>query len=76
MYGLDRCAVLVLKQRVKVRCKGIVLPNGQMMGEVDKGMVISISVFCKVRTLCKRSEREDPNWMFKKSELMFNIYLT
>jgi hypothetical protein len=43
---------------------------------VDKGMVISISVFCKVRTLCKRSEREDPNWMFKKSELMFNIYLT
>ena len=38
MYGLDRCAVLVLKQKVKVRCKGIVLPNGQMMGEVDKGI--------------------------------------
>jgi hypothetical protein len=27
-FGLDKCAVLVLKQGVKVRCEGIVLPDG------------------------------------------------
>ena len=35
-FGLDKCAVFVLKQGVKVRCEGIVLPGGQMMGEVDE----------------------------------------
>ena len=35
-FGLDKCAVLVLKQEIKVRCEGIVLPDGQMMGEVDE----------------------------------------
>ena len=35
-FGLDKCAVLVLKQEIKVRCEGIVLPDGQMMGKVDE----------------------------------------
>ena len=35
-FGLDKCAVLVLKQGIKVRCEAIVLPDGQMMGEVDE----------------------------------------
>ena len=35
-FGLDKCAVLVLKQGIKVRCEGIVLPDGQMMGKVDE----------------------------------------
>ena len=35
-FGLNKCAVLVLKQGIKVRCEGIVLPDGQMMGEVDE----------------------------------------
>ena len=35
-FGLDKCAVLVLKQGIKVRCEGIVLPDEQMMGEVDE----------------------------------------
>ncbi len=26
-FGLDKCAVLVLKQGVKIRCEGIVLPD-------------------------------------------------
>ncbi len=30
-----KCAVLVLKQGVKIRCEGIVLPDGQMMVEMD-----------------------------------------
>ena len=34
-FGLDKCAVFMLKQGVKVCCKGIVLPHGQVMGEVD-----------------------------------------
>ena len=35
-FGLEKYAVLVLKQGIKVRCEGIVLPGGQMMGEVDE----------------------------------------
>ena len=35
-FGLDKSAVLVLKQGVKVCCEGIVLPDVQVMGEVDK----------------------------------------
>ena len=35
-FRLGKCAVLVLKQGIKVRCDGIVLPDGQMMGEVDE----------------------------------------
>ena len=35
-FGLDKCAVLVLKQGIKVRCEGIVLPDGQMMDKVDE----------------------------------------
>ena len=35
-FGLEKYAVLVLKQGIKVRCEGIVLPDGQMMGEVDE----------------------------------------
>ena len=35
-FGLDKCAVFVLKQGIKVHCEGIVLPDGQMMGEVDE----------------------------------------
>ena len=35
-FGLDKCAVLVLKQGINVRCEGIVLPDGQMMGQVDE----------------------------------------
>jgi len=36
-FGLDKCAVLVLRQGMKVRCEGIVLPDGQVMKEVDEG---------------------------------------
>ena len=35
-FGLNKCAVLVLKQGLKVRCKGAVLPGGQVMDEVDE----------------------------------------
>ena len=34
-FGLDKCAVLVLKRGEKVRCEGIILPDGQVMKEVD-----------------------------------------
>ena len=35
-FRLDKCAVLVLKQGIKVRFEGIVLPDGQIMGKVDE----------------------------------------
>lgn len=35
-FGLDKCAVLVLKQGMKEHCEGIVLPDGQIMGEMDE----------------------------------------
>ena len=35
-FGLDKCSVLVLKQGAKVHCEGIVLPDGQVMGEVEE----------------------------------------
>ena len=34
-FGLDKCAVLVLKKGVKVNCVGIELPDGRIMEEVD-----------------------------------------
>ena len=34
-FRLAMFAVLVLKQRVKIRREEIVLPDGQMMGEMD-----------------------------------------
>ena len=34
-FGIDKCAVLVLKAGVKTRCDGIRLPDGQVMKEVD-----------------------------------------
>ena len=33
-FGLDKCAVL--KQGVQVHCEGIVLPVGQVIGEVNE----------------------------------------
>ena len=35
-FGLDKCAVLVIKSGTKVRTDGIVLPNGDLMREVDE----------------------------------------
>lgn len=35
-FGLDRCALLVLKHGVKVRCEGILFRDGQVMDEVDE----------------------------------------
>ena len=34
-FGIDKCAVLVIKRGVKVRTEGIVLPNGEVMKSVD-----------------------------------------
>ena len=36
-FGMDKGALLVLKQGVKVHCEGIVLPDDQVMGEVEEG---------------------------------------
>lgn len=36
-FGLDKCAALVMEKGVKVKCKGIDLPDGQMIKEVDDG---------------------------------------
>ena len=38
-FGIDKCAVLVLKAGVKTRCDGISLPDGQVMKEVDEQWV-------------------------------------
>ena len=35
-FGLEKCAMLVLKRDKKVRCEGILLADGQMMREVDE----------------------------------------
>jgi len=35
-FGLDKCAVLVIRQGAKVKTEGIVLPNGDLMKEVDE----------------------------------------
>ena len=35
-FGLDKCAVLILKQGSKVHCEGISLPDGQEMSEMDE----------------------------------------
>ena len=35
LFGLGKCAVLVLKRRKMVRTKGIVLPDGKRMTEVN-----------------------------------------
>ena len=35
LFGLGKCAVLVLKRRKMVRTKGIVLPDGKRMIEVN-----------------------------------------
>ena len=34
-FGLDKCAVLVLKQGLKFHCEEVVLPDGQLVGKVD-----------------------------------------
>ena len=35
-FGLDKCAVLELKNGVRERCDGVVLPDGGMMQDVDE----------------------------------------
>ena len=35
-FGLDKCAVLVIKKGQKVECQGIELPDGQQIKEVDE----------------------------------------
>ena len=35
-FGLGKCAVLVLKQGVKITCEGIVAPDGQVLVEGDE----------------------------------------
>ncbi|KXJ09461.1 Retrovirus-related Pol polyprotein from type-1 retrotransposable element R2 [Exaiptasia diaphana] len=35
-FGLDKCAVLILKQGSKVHCEGILLPDGKEMSEMDE----------------------------------------
>ena len=34
-FGMDKCAVLIMKRGKKVKCEGISLPNGDEMKEVD-----------------------------------------
>ena len=34
-FGLDKCAVLVMKRGIKARCEGIQLPDGRMMEALD-----------------------------------------
>ena len=36
-FGLDKCAVLVMKRGTKVRCEGIQLPDGRTMEALDDG---------------------------------------
>merc|ERR1712100_203692 len=36
-FGLDKCAVLVMKRGIKARCEGIQLPDGRMMEALDDG---------------------------------------
>ena len=36
-FGLDKCAVLVMKNGAKVKCDGIEIPDGQTIKEVDEG---------------------------------------
>ena len=36
-FGLDKCAVLVMKRGNKVRYEGIQLPDGRMIEELDDG---------------------------------------
>ena len=35
-FGMDKCAILVLKGGKKVSCKGLELPDGEVMKEVDE----------------------------------------
>ena len=35
-FGIDKCGVLVIRKGVKVRTEGIVLPNGDVMSEIDE----------------------------------------
>ena len=35
-FGIDKCAVVVLSKGVRVKCEGIVLPDGEIMREVDQ----------------------------------------
>ena len=34
-FGIDKCAVLVMERGMKVRREGIMLPNGELMKEID-----------------------------------------
>ena len=52
-FGLDECAVLVLKQGIKVRCEGIVLPDGQMMDEVHENGSKYLGAL-EVQIVCRR----------------------
>lgn len=36
-FGIEKCAVLVIRKGVKARCEGIELPDGDVMREVDQG---------------------------------------
>jgi len=36
-FGLDKCALLVMKRGTKVRCEGIQLPDGRTMEALDDG---------------------------------------
>ena len=49
--GLDKCAVLVLKQGVKVHCEGIVLLDGKVMGVLEGVDIMQEEIKEKVKQL-------------------------
>ena len=35
-FGMKNCGILTMKRRIVVRCDGIMLPNNEVMKEVEK----------------------------------------
>ena len=62
-FGLDKCAVLVLKQGIKVRCDRIVLLDGQMMGEVDETGYKYLGVLEGADIMQEMKEKERQEYM-------------
>lgn len=44
-FGLDKCVVLVLKHGVRLRCEGIVLPDGHVMSQMDESRYKCLGIF-------------------------------
>ena len=58
-FGLDKCAVLVMKRGIKARCEGIQLPDGRMMEALDDDGYKYLGVLEGADIKQKRNERED-----------------